>query len=347
VSPDLPGVSFVLPVLDGERWLAPVLDAVLAQDDGRPFEVLIIDDGSHDDSRAIAERFLETGRARLVEGPGRGAAAALNLGISQARHPLVAQVDQDVILDPGWLALLAAELDEPSVAAAQGYYRTDPTAPLWERIAGRELETRYARIRAREVDHVCTGNSLYRAEALRQVGLFDESMGYGYDNDMSYRLAAAGHRLVFCRQARSVHRWRRGLVPYLRQQYGLGYGRLDLVAKHPQRLAGDQVSGLGMILHVPIMLGVLAAAGISVALAASGMPWSGSALLALGLLALLMAERAVVGIRAAVRFSDLAGLLLPLAHVARDLAWVAALLTWAARRLTGRRPSPGQSMDPG
>ena len=63
------------------------------------------------------------------------------------------------------------------------------------------------------MDHACTGNSVYRAEAVRRVGGFDESLGYGYDNDMSYRLGRAGYRLAFCRQARSTHRWRQGLGP--------------------------------------------------------------------------------------------------------------------------------------
>ncbi len=88
------------------------------------------------------------------------------------------------------------------------------------------------------VDHVCTGNTVYRAEALARVGLLDESLGYGYDNDLSYRLGAAGYALAFCRDARSRHRWREGLAGYLTQQYGFGYGRLDVVAAHPDRVGG-------------------------------------------------------------------------------------------------------------
>ena len=53
---------------------------------------------------------------------------------------------------------------------------------------GRDLEQRYRRIRGDEVDHVCTGNTAYRASALHQVGLLDETLGYGSDNDLSYRL---------------------------------------------------------------------------------------------------------------------------------------------------------------
>ena len=119
------------------------------------------------------------------------------------------------------------------MGAVQGYYVSDPDSTLCARAMGLDLEQRYAAIAGRETTHVCTGNSAYRAEALRKVGLLDETFGYGYDNDLSYRLRAAGYRLIFCREARSVHRWREGLIGYLGQQYGFGYGRIDLVARHP------------------------------------------------------------------------------------------------------------------
>jgi GT2 family glycosyltransferase len=125
---------------------------------------------------------------------------------------------------------LVARFDDPDVAAVQGFYAHDPDAGFYARIMGLDLEQRYAAIAGRETGHVCTGNAAYRADALRRVGLFDDSLGYGYDNDMSYRLQAAGHRLAFCRDARSLHRWRDGLRGYLTQQYGFGYGRLDIVA---------------------------------------------------------------------------------------------------------------------
>ena len=135
-----------------------------------------------------------------------------------------------------WLAL-----DDPSVAAAQGCYIDDADASFFARVMGLDLEQRYARLEAHP-DHVCTGNTAYRAAALHDVGLLDDSLGYGYDNDLSYRLQAAGYRLAFCRDARSRHRWRDGLAGYLAQQYGFGYGRLDVVARHPARYTGDAVS---------------------------------------------------------------------------------------------------------
>jgi hypothetical protein len=56
---------------------------------------------------------------------------------------------------------------------------------------------------------------------------------------MSQRLRAAGWRLGHCRQARSFHAWRESLAGYCRQQYGFGYGRLDVVSRDRRRVTGD------------------------------------------------------------------------------------------------------------
>ncbi len=339
------GVSFIVPVHNGEAWLQEVLDAILAQGDGRPLEILAVDDGSTDGSPAILARYAEAGQLRVLHGPRRGAAAASNLGLRQARYPLVCQVDQDVVLQPGWMEHLLDALAQEGVAAAQGYYVTDPRGSVWARVMGYDLELRYSKIRAAYMDHVCTGNTAYRAAALQQVGLFDETLGYGYDNDMSYRLGAAGYRLAFVRQARSIHRWRQGLWSYLRQQYGVGYGRLDLVHKHRgPRVKGDDVSGLRMILHVPAMLLCLFLLAVALATAALGGPAHLPVALGGGLLGLLALDRLVAGVEALLRFRKLSCLAMVPAHLLRDLVWVLALMVWLVRRLDGRPPRPSDSM---
>ena len=343
---DRPGVTFVLPVLNGRRGLNEVLDGIAAQQDGRPFEILAVDDGSVDGSRLALRRHESADGLglRVLTGPGRGAAAAINCGIREAAHPVICQIDQDVILQPGWLTCVLAALTDPDVAAAQGHYVTAPGARFWARVMGRDLEQRYARIRVGHVNHVCTGNSAYRASALHQIGLLDERLGYGYDNDLSYRLTAAGHRLAFCRDAISVHRWREGAWRYLRQQFGVGYGRLDVIARHPRRIAGDDVSGTMMMLHAPVMLLALSAALVTTAAAAMGYPSSVAGTLAAGLLFALMLERSVAGALAWRRTGDAAALGFCVAHLARDLAWSAAIVAWAVRRVARHADQPSHSM---
>lgn len=339
------GVSVVVPVLNGARWLPDVLAAIRAELVDRPHEILVIDDGSCDDSAAICRR-IGDGRLQIIEGPRRGAAAAVNAGLRLARFGLVAQIDQDVIVRPGWFDALIDALGDPGVAAAQGWYVTDPAAAPLARVMALDLEQRYARIDRGVSDHVCTGNVVWQLEAIHKVGLLDESLGYGYDNDLSYRLTAAGYRLVIRRDATSVHRWREGLTGYLAQQYGFGYGRLDLVARHRHRLHGDAVSPPMMMAHPVLMAGALAmlvCAGLSWLVSWPAMPW---VLGAAALVGALCVERAVAGTIVARRWRDPAALLFPLVHLLRDLAWVAAIARWLTRRALGAPLTPVHSMRP-
>lgn len=341
------GVSFVVPVHNGAAHLTDTLASIAVQADGRPMEIIVVEDGSRDGSAALLQSLAGIHPLTVVTGPGRGAAAAVNAGVRLASHQIICQVDQDVVLERGWMATLVDALDDSAVAAAQGCYTTDGSGSFFARVMGLDLEQRYARI-GEHPDHVCTGNTAYRATALHAVGLLDDSLGYGYDNDLSYRLQAAGYRLAFCRDARSHHRWREGFTGYLAQQYGFGYGRLDVVARHPARFTGDAVSPAGMMGH-PLVTGaalcLLAAGALSAALSAA---LSGKTLglvaAGLALLLVLATERAIAGVRAWQQFGNPAALAFPLVHLARDVAWVASATVWATRRLLRRPLKPGHSM---
>ena len=340
------GVSFVVPVRNGAPWLRDVFAAIWAQADDRPMEVIAVEDGSEDGSDRILAELTELGPLRVLAGPRRGAAAAVNAGVRAARFPVICQVDQDVIVGPNWMAQLVRPFDQDNVGAVQGYYTVDAGASVCARVMALDLEQRYGTMPSDLTDHVCTGNSAYRTEALLAVGLFDESLGYGYDNDMSYRLRDGGYQLVFCRAARSTHRWRDGLASYCTQQYGFGYGRLDVVRKHPHRVAGDVVSPVLMMLHPVATAAALVCLAAGGALAAAGQPWLTISLAGAVLLGTLAVERTVVAVRAWRTFHDRAALLFPVLHLVRDLVWVLAIIVWWMRRLGGIAAQPAQSMRP-
>ena len=104
------GVSFVVPVHNGAAWVRETLEAILSQADGRPMEVIVVDDRSRDGSSAILRQLAGEWPLRIVAGEGRGAAAAINTGVRAARFPIICQVDQDVVLRPGWMRMLAEEV---------------------------------------------------------------------------------------------------------------------------------------------------------------------------------------------------------------------------------------------
>src|SRR5262249_61465285 len=96
------GVSFVVPVHNGAAWIEDTLAAIGAQSDGRPMEILVVDDRSSDRSPAILKRLAERLPLRIVAGEGRGAAAALNLGVRLGGFSVICQADQGGPGPPGW-----------------------------------------------------------------------------------------------------------------------------------------------------------------------------------------------------------------------------------------------------
>jgi glycosyltransferase involved in cell wall biosynthesis len=339
------GISFVVPVHNGAGTIRETLAAIVADIVGEPStEIIVVEDGSEDESANVLMELAETLPIRVIRGSARGAAAALNAGIRAARFSLIAQVDQDVIIRRGWTETLKRTFDDPAVAAAQGWYVRDPSATLCVRAMSIDLEQRYLALPQGHSDHVCTGNTMYRAAALHWIGLFDETLGYGYDNDVSYRLQEAGFRLRIEQDAQSVHRWREGLSGYLRQQYGFGYGRIDVVSKHPWRFNGDCVSPAAMMWHPLLMGAAFLLLVVSAPLAALGLSWQPYFNFGATLVGLLFLERLAASGRALARFGDTAALTFPLLHLARDLMWVAAIAVWTKRRVKGQPSLPSHSM---
>jgi glycosyltransferase involved in cell wall biosynthesis len=104
--------------------LGRTLDALEAQALDQPFEVLLVDDGSRDDTVAIAEArapFVTVIRSEESRGPG----AARNLGASHARAPVLAFTDSDCFPTPGWLAAGLEAIAEADLV--QGAVEPDPT----------------------------------------------------------------------------------------------------------------------------------------------------------------------------------------------------------------------------
>jgi hypothetical protein len=94
------GVSIVIPARDAGATLARTLATVDAQQFTR-WEVIVVDDGSRDDTRAVAESFAARDpRYRVLAGEARGAGVARNAGVAVARYPMLLFLDADDVLDP-------------------------------------------------------------------------------------------------------------------------------------------------------------------------------------------------------------------------------------------------------
>jgi glycosyltransferase involved in cell wall biosynthesis len=104
-------ISVIIPVYNGGRFLAEAIESVLAQD-LVPNEILVVDDGSTDDSLAVAQGFEP--RICIVSQSNAGVAAARNTGLDHASGEFVAFLDADDLMLPRRLAAQAAAMALPS-----------------------------------------------------------------------------------------------------------------------------------------------------------------------------------------------------------------------------------------
>jgi glycosyltransferase involved in cell wall biosynthesis len=137
VKPDSqPVVSIVIPTRDRSADLCHTLDTVIAQDyaQGR-CEIIVVDDGSKDDTPAVVEQLESAARAsgkllRRLSSGGRGTNAAVNLGIHSSAADVIVTMGDDTGTPPGWLKLLIGGLIESQADAVSGPLRIPTPGPL-------------------------------------------------------------------------------------------------------------------------------------------------------------------------------------------------------------------------
>jgi GT2 family glycosyltransferase len=226
-----PPVSVVVCTHNGGSTLAECLEGVrsLSYPD---FELIVVDDGSGDDSAEIARAHGAT----LVEMDHSGLSAARNAGVERARGDVVAFLDDDAYPDPDWLQYLVAALRESGHAGVGGPNLPPDDGIVAECVAAAPGGPIHVLISDREAEHVPGCNMAFRKSALSEIGGFDERFRVaGDDVDVCWRLQEAGWTLGFSAGAVVMHRRRDSVRRYLKQQYGYGKAEALLERKWPSR----------------------------------------------------------------------------------------------------------------
>ncbi|MBI3987306.1 MAG: glycosyltransferase family 2 protein [Lentisphaerae bacterium] len=190
---DTPGVSAIIPAFNYARYLPLAVESVLAQD-YPAFELIVVDDGSTDNTRAVLQPY--EGRIRYRYQANAGLSAARNAGIRDARFPYVAFLDADDLWRPGLLkTLMARFLASPADTGLVACHsqridsegRPMPNKPFI-RLQG-EVQELFAEDLLLKTRFGSSGLVVARA-AFDECGLFDTSLRSSEDRDMWIRIAA-------------------------------------------------------------------------------------------------------------------------------------------------------------
>ena len=180
-----PLLSVVVPFFDSRRQLARTLDSLLDQHDSK-LEIILVDDGSTDGSRAIADRYVAAHRhVRLVAQPHRGVGSARNLGVSYARGEYLAFCDSDDLVVAGGYARLTQILEfsgsDLAVGSVSVQVKGRYQVPAW---AHRSNPRRRSGVEVEDVPEVL-GNLVLGARVFRRSSWDRRGLTFTTDDERS------------------------------------------------------------------------------------------------------------------------------------------------------------------
>jgi GT2 family glycosyltransferase len=230
--PHKPRVSVVVCTYNGGRTLDQCLRslAALAYPD---YEVIVVDDGSTDDTPAILERFPDV---RAIRQHNKGLSTARNVGLHAATGSIVAYTDDDCYADPDWLTHLVYQLERSGAHAVGGPNLSPDDGGLAACVAASPGQPTHVLESDQVAEHVPGCNMAFRREALLAINGFDPLYRKaGDDVDVCWRLQQAGMWITFAPGAFVWHHRRLGPRAYLKQQAGYGEAEALLRFQHPER----------------------------------------------------------------------------------------------------------------
>lgn len=244
-------VSIIVPAYNAAATIGACVEALSQQDYPGPYEIIVVDDGSGDDTAAIARQ----AGATVITTPRGRPASARNTGIRAARGDIICFTDADCIPHADWLRCITEPLSDPSVAGCKGIYATRQRS-LVARFVQLEYEDKYDYMRPQPaIDFIDTYSCAYRRTVLLANGGFDERFHFAEDQELSFRLAGHGYRMVFQESAVVDHHHVATMAAYLRKKTIIGYWKAQIVRRFRGKRIRD--SHTPQVMKVQIILATL------------------------------------------------------------------------------------------
>jgi glycosyltransferase involved in cell wall biosynthesis len=331
-------VCLVIPARNAARTIGRCLEcAVAIRERGDLQRIIVVDDGSTDETAEIAQKFPVT----CIRSEAGGRSSARNRGWQAAEEEIIWFVDADCEAEPDALAELLPCFDDPNVGGAGGSYKLLEGRSLLYRLVHEEIVERHRRMPDR-VNFLGTFNAAYRRSVLEALHGFDRTPSRAEDADLSYRVYGTGYQLGFSATSRVAHNNYTTWWPYLRAQAQEGYWRVWLHLRHTSHAAGDSYSN--MFDHVQPPLAMLLLASLPLLIPPPTRFLAPSVAIGLALAQIPMTARLV---RRTKRLAYLCFAAMSFVRAfARGFGLAWAVLSYLPARLTGRHQAREKNSSP-
>jgi glycosyltransferase involved in cell wall biosynthesis len=236
--------SVVIPTYRRTQTLFPVLDALARQEKPPEFEVVVVDDGSGDDTSDRLSGYRASYPFRFFTQENGGPASARNRGVREARGRVVLFLGDDTVPEPPLLAVHGrAHAEKREYPVAVLGYTTWPrdlrVSPFLHQINEYGLQFGYGLIRDPEqvpFNFFYTSNVSLPRELLLEAGLFDTSFPHAAweDIEVAYRLMQRGMRMLYRPEAVARHHHDITFASFRRRQEKAGEAAAIFYRKHPE-----------------------------------------------------------------------------------------------------------------
>lgn len=266
----LPGVSYVMPVLNEAPYVRAAVERLLAQDYRGPYDITLAVGPSTDGTETVlAELAAEHQNVRVVANPAASTSAGLNAAITASAYPIVIRVDAHSLLPPEYARIAVETLQRTGAVNVGGLMDARGTTPF-EKAVARAYRSRIGlggtqhHVGGKEGPAQTAYLGSFRRDSLEAAGLFDEGVRRGQDWELNRRLRAAGGTVWFTPQLVVTYQPRSSIRSLINQFFATGMWRGELVRRFPSanslRYFAPPV--LVVLLVAAVIVGLIGIAGL-------------------------------------------------------------------------------------
>ena len=212
---DTPAVSIVIPTYNRSKLLRNAVNSVLGQESQSPFEIVVVDNNSNDDTKLVVQSLIQNhpGKVRYVVETKQGNAHARNLGVRTAKGAIIAFIDDDVSVENNWLGVLKGILDSRKEVSFVGgrvlpEWSGSPPAWLtpdhWPPLALLDYGTEELTIAGNNPRGLLTANVAFRKSVFDEIGTFSpqlqrvkDHIGSMEDTEFLLRVCRSGKKGIY------------------------------------------------------------------------------------------------------------------------------------------------------